>query len=938
MNIRKVFAMLVIGVAASAQAQNVQPLPTDAATRIGKLDNGLTYYIRHNAYPEKVANFYIAQRVGAIQEEDSQRGLAHFLEHMAFNGSKHFKGDGMIEYLRSLGVAFGADLNAYTSIEQTVYNINNVPTKRQSALDSCLVVLQDWSHGLLLETEEIDKERGVIHGEWAMNNSAQQRLFERNLPKMYPGSRYGYRLPIGIMEVVDNFKPEELRNYYDKWYHPENQAIIVIGDIDVDHTEAMIKKLFSDIKAGPNAAHVTPLQVPDNEEAIYIFDKDKEMQYSLMSVNVKGNPMSREMRGTQILYVQNYLTSMICSMFNARMAEKALDPDCPFIQLSLGYGNYFVSKTKDAVAANAVPKQGKDKEAFAAMVREMLRVKMHGFTASEFVRAKEEFLSQREKEYSNRDKRKHGEYYNECVSHFLDGVAMPGAEMDYQLWQMIAQQITLDAINQTAKKLLSVDSDKNLVCYNFSQEKEGTVYCDSTVMKQVMSDVRGEKIEAWVDNSKDEPLIPVMPKAGKIKKEKKNEKFGCTELLLSNGARVFLKKTDFKNDEVILNGTAKGGTAKYGEADYINLKVFDDIMSCCGLGNFNNTELGKALAGKQANLRISMGLSRNNVAGYSTPKDLETMMQLLYLNFTAKTKDEKACRSLLNMYETALKNRDLKPETALSDTLTNRMYNGDARYKDLVLDDLKSISVDRILEIARENFADVNNYAFTIVGNFDEAEVRKLICQYIASLPGKGKAVNVPDVTNIFKGNQNVRFTRKMEAPKPSVVEIFHSPIEYNLRNVVLAGYASKILSMELLKSVREEASATYSIGARVNINYSEYGTRAQVSIQSPISEPAKVDTALVLIKQCIENTSKTIDPEKVAKVKANFLKDADVNIKKNSYWVNVIAMHDQRGIDICSDYKSVVESVKPEDIAAFINKYILNGGNHLSIVMMPEE
>ena len=318
---KKILTLLVMAFALMSQAQTIPPLPTDPATRIGKLDNGLTYYIRHNEYPEHVANFYIAQRVGSIQEEDSQRGLAHFLEHMAFNGSQHFKENGLIEYLRTLGVAFGADLIVYTSIEQTVYNIDNVPTTRQTALDSCLLVLQDWSNGLLLLSEEIDKERGVIHGEWAMRHSANQRLFERNLPKLYPDSKYGYRLPIGTMEVVDNFKPEELRAYYRKWYHPRNQAIIVIGDIDVDHTEAMVKKLFSGIKAGENSVDSEPLPVADNNEAIFIFDKDKEMQYSMMMLDMKSDPMPRELKGTQMAYVQSYLTNIICSMFNSHMNE-----------------------------------------------------------------------------------------------------------------------------------------------------------------------------------------------------------------------------------------------------------------------------------------------------------------------------------------------------------------------------------------------------------------------------------------------------------------------------------------------------------------------------------------------------------------------------------------------------------------------------------------
>ena len=937
MKMKKILTLLFVTIAMAAQAQMMPPMPTDSATRIGKLDNGLTYYIRHNGYPEKVANFYIAQRVGSIQEEDSQRGLAHFLEHMAFNGSKHFKGDGMIEYLRSLGVAFGADLNAYTSIEQTVYNIDNVPTKRQSALDSCLIVLQDWSNGLLLETEEIDKERGVIHGEWAMHSSAMQRLFERSLPAMYPGSRYGSRLPIGTMEVVDNFNPEELRDYYQKWYHPENQAIIVIGDIDVDHTEKMIKQLFADIKAGPLAAHVQPTAVPDNKEAIYIFDKDKEMQYTIMSLNMKTEAMPREYKGTQMLYVQRYLSSIITAMFNARMAEKALDPDCPYVQMSMGYGMYNVSKVVDATSVTAVAKDGKEKEAYATMIRELKRVKDFGFTGSEFARAKEEFLSQREKEYTNRDKRKHTEYYEQCVSHFLDGEAMPDAETEYQLWQAVAQQINFDIVNASAKKLITIDCDSNLVSYCFAQEKDGAVYLTTDIMKQTMQDVRAEKLEAWVDNAKDEPLIANMPKAGKIKKESKNSTFGYTELLLSNGARVILKKTDFKDDEILLAATAKGGEAQYGEADYSNLRFFNDAMQTCGLGNFNSTELDKALAGKQASVGISLGLNNRSVSGKSTPKDIETMMQLLYLNFTAKAKDEKAFTTLVSMYETALKNRDLKPETQLSDSIVANLYSHDPRFKNITSDDLKNISIDRMLEIARENFSNANNFTFTFVGNFDETQMRQLVCQYIASLPGKGKAVKHAEVRKLFSGKVENRFTRKMETPKPYIVQFFKAPVEYNLRNDVLADYAAEVLSMELLKAVREDAGATYNIGASAQMLYSPKQTTLLLSVKTPISEPAKVEPAISIIADCFDKATKTIDPEKVAKVKANFLKSADVNLKRNGYWASVINTFVDKNIDIMTEYKAVVESVTPEDIAAFIKNNIVAPGNFLNIVMMPE-
>ena len=935
--LRNIFSLLVLVIATVVQAQTVPPLPTDPATRIGKLENGLTYYIRHNEFPDNVANFYIAQKVGAIQEEDEQRGLAHFLEHMAFNGSTHFKDNTLIEYLRTLGVAFGKDLNAYTSIEETVYNINNVPNTRQSALDSCLLVLQDWSNGLLLKTEEIDKERGVIHGEWAMSNSATQRLFERNLPAMYPNSRYGHRLPIGIMEVVDNFKPQELRDYYEKWYHPENQAIIVIGDIDVDYTENKIKELFSGIKKGPKAASISPIAVPDNKEAIYIFDKDKEMPYTMMSVNMKHDPMPREMRGTQMAYIQSFATAMMRSMFSSRISELSQQPDCPFVQLSLGYGSYAVSKVKDALSADVIAKDGKDKEAFATMLREIKRIKEHGFTATEYVRAKEQFLSYREKEYSNRDKRKNGEYYRECVQHFLEGEAMPGIEIDYQLWQALAQQFNVDIINQMAKQLITIENDSNLVCYAFAQEKEGKTYFTAEDMKNTMAEVRAEKLEPWVDNVKNEPLISQLPTPGKIKKEVKNEALGYTELQLSNGAKVILKKTDFKNDEIIFSGFAPGGKAMYGEADYSNLKLFEAAISTVGMGNFTNNELEKALAGKVVSFNPGLGNMYSTVSGASTPKDIETLMQLIYLGFTDMRKDEKAYNTIVSMLQTALKNRDIEPETQFSDSIVAGLYSNNPRFANLTVADLEKVSIDRIMEIAHERFSNVNNFTFSFVGNFDEAAIRPLICQYIASLPGKEKKVNAPEIRTFFKGNINRDFTRKMEVPKPTIMQCYGAESTYNLKNDILTDYVGQLLSMVLLKVVREEASLTYTIGAGASLSPMKDKARINVMIQSPIGKPEDVDKALTLIKECVDGVAKKADPEMVAKIKANFLKDADVNAKLNGYWKNAIETYCIYGVDTHNEYKKIVECVTPEEISAFLKNNILSAGNFLNIVMRPE-
>ena len=495
--------MLTIVGATTVMAQPMQlpPIPVDPAVRIGKLDNGLTYYIRHNGYPEHVANFYIAQRVGAIQEEESQRGLAHFLEHMAFNGSEHFKGNGIIEFTRSLGVEFGSDLNAYTSIDQTVYRVCNVPTKRATALDSCLLILKDWSNGLSLEADEIDKERDVVHNEWRLGEGPTQRMIQRALPKMYPDSKYGVRLPIGLMSVIDSFKPQTLKAYYQKWYRPDNQAIIVVGDVDVDHMEAKIKELFGGIKVPANAPKVVAEAVPDNKEAIYIFEKDKEMQMNYIFMCMKHDATPEAEKSNMAYLIQDYAVSVISRMFSQRLSEMTQEASCPFLQASADDGQYWLSKTKDCFELFAAPKEGKDMEALQVLYREAKRVREFGFTATEYERAKADYLSGLEKRYTNRDKRKNDEFGNAYRDHYLTNEPIPPLDVLYQTMQQIAPNIPVQAINQMLPELISV-TDSNLVVMIMAQEKEGKVYPTEQDMAATIAAARAEKLEAYVDNVK----------------------------------------------------------------------------------------------------------------------------------------------------------------------------------------------------------------------------------------------------------------------------------------------------------------------------------------------------------------------------------------------------------------------------------------------------
>ncbi|MDE7085837.1 MAG: insulinase family protein, partial [Prevotella sp.] len=618
--------------------------------------------------------------------------LALFFEHMAFNGSEHFKGNGIIDFTRSLGVEFGSDLNAYTSIDQTVYRVCNVPTKRATALDSCLLILKDWSNGLLLEADEIDKERDVIHNEWRLGEGPSQRMIQRALPKMYPGSKYGERLPIGLMSVVDSFRPQTLQAYYQKWYRPDNQAIIVVGDVDVDHIEAKIKELFSGIKVQADAPKVVAEPVPDNSEAIYIFEKDKEMQMSNVYVMMKHDATPEEEKANMGYLIQDYAVSVISEMFNQRLTEMTQNADCPFFQAFAEDAQYFLSKTKDCFELIGVPKEGQEMATLQVLYREAKRAREFGFTATEYERAKANYLSGLEKRYTNRDKRKNSEFGDDYRDHYLTNDPIPPLETLYQTMQQLAPSIPVQAINQMLPELISV-TDSNLVVTVFAQEKEGKAYPTEQDMAAAIAAARAEKIEAYVDNVKDEPLLDAAKiKKGKIKKVVENKQLGYQELKLSNGATVILKKTDFKDDEVQMQAFSKGGKSLYGEVDYTNLKVFDTAIGMSGLGSFSSTELQKALAGKEVNADISLGNTRQYLTAHSTPKDLETMFQMAYLYFTDIKKDEKQFQNLMTQLDMALKNKSLSPDAVFSDSVVNTVYSHNPRFANIDVKDLKDIN------------------------------------------------------------------------------------------------------------------------------------------------------------------------------------------------------------------------------------------------------
>ena len=941
MKTKKLLAALLLMMAVfsvSIQAQQMPPIPVDEAVRIGKLDNGLTYYIRHNDYPEHRVNFYIAQRVGAMQEDDNQQGLAHFLEHMAFNGSEHFPGLGILDFTRSLGLNFGGDLNAGTSFTRTVYNVSNVPSTRQSALDSCLLILKDWSHGLLLEDKDIDEERGVIHQEWRQTTDAKERMDTRQLKNIFPGSKYGERMIIGKMEIVDNFPYQVLRDYYHKWYRPDNQALVIVGDVDVDYIEGKIKEMFKDIPApAADAAKVEDYPVPDNEQPIFVVDKDKEQSTDMILAMYKHDHTPREAKGGIDYLIMDYAGDIASEMMTQRFQELAQDPECPFVDAGCINSTFLWTNTKDAFTMIAMPKEGQAEATMQLLETECRRAVEHGFTETEYARAQENYMSSLESEYNERNKISNHHYATQYYNNFLENEPIPSVEQKYQIMSMLLPNLPVEVINGYFEEVVD-PSGRNLVVTCYSTEKDGAVYPTQESLKAAFDKALAAPVEAYVDNVKQEPLMAQLPKAGKIVKETENTTFGYKELELSNGVRVILKKTDFKEDEIFMQAVQRGGESLYSEKDWANLKLYDGVMSMCGLGEFSRNELNKALAGKQVDVSASIETYNDLVSGESTIKDLETMFQLTYLTFTDVRKDEKAYGQLKNMMEAQLKSKDQVPEATMSDSLTYVLSNRDWRGKPFNVENLQEVDLDRVMQIAKERTANAAGYTFYFIGSFDDATIRPLIEQYIASLPAKkGAKSNWVNVETHPQGDNVIRFERQMETPKTTIQSIWYDDkTPYSLEHGLRAQILGKVLDKVYTQLIREDAGAAYSLMTMGNATLEGDRPFALLLAYCPIKPEFTEQTIEILDNQLIA-AGKTIDATTLNEVKNELLKDHESSLKENGYWMRQLINYVERGIDNVTGYEQIVKAQTPETVAAYA-RHLKEAGSKVEVIMTPKQ
>ncbi len=766
-----------------AQAQQMPSLPVDTAVRIGKLPNGLTYYIRHNETPKGQASFYIAQKVGSILEEDDQRGLAHFLEHMCFNGTKNFPGNEVVSWCESVGIKFGQNLNAYTSIDETVYNISNAPVARESVQDSCLLILHDWANDLLLEDEEIDKERGVIHQEWRRSMVGQMRILENLLPKIYPNSRYGYRLPIGTMEVVDNFPYKALRDYYEDWYRPDQQGIIVIGDIDVDRIEKKIIEIFSEIEMPTNPKERVYYPVEDTPGTIYAIGRDKEQSNAIIELMFKTEAFPDTLKGTLAYFMQDYMISMMTSMLNSRFNDMTAKPDAPFAMAGASYGEFFVAKTKDAFSVSGIAKGNDIKPVLEAIYREVLRAQRGGFTASEYERARSEYLSRLETLYKDRANRESDRYAQEYVRHFIDNEPIPGIEYEYQTMNLLANQIPVEYINMLLPELITAD---NRVVLALLPEKDDFLFPTEEELAAVMTTVDGETIEAYVDEVNTDPLIAELPAPGKIIAESHNDTWDATEWTLSNGAKVIVKKTDFKDDEVLFNAIALGGTSVYPDDKANDLIFMPVALSQYGLGTYTNSDFVKYMAGKQASVSVDLSDYYRELNGSSTPKDLGTMMEIIYMMFTGLNLTEDEFAAMQSMYAGYLQNQEANPQFIWSKTLSGALYKS-PKNQMLSVDIIKAANRQEILDISHQMLSNAADFTFIFIGNVDVDSLRPMVEQYIATIPGDAatrvSTIKRDATLDITPGQGKDEFTAVMETPQTYVAIRNFGVLPYDIKN-----------------------------------------------------------------------------------------------------------------------------------------------------------
>jgi len=924
---------LLTGFMLSAQPITIaeDPIPQDTNVIVGSLENGLKYYIRQNSKPEKRVEFRLVVNAGSVLEDDDQQGIAHFNEHMAFNGTENFDKNDLVSFLEKTGVDFGADLNAYTSFDETVYMFQ-MPSDRQGLIDSAFMVLEDWAHNVSYKDEEIDKERGVVHEEWRLGLGADDRMMKEYIPIILKDSRYAERLPIGKMSVIDSCNPDVLRRFYEDWYRPNLMAVIVVGDIDPAYAEEQIKKHFNKLKGPKEERERTVYNLPDNNQPLVAITTDKEATMTMAALLYKKKKLPYQTLNDYRLELR---FDLYVKMINARIFEIIQDPDAPFLYAGVDYGG-FLARSKDAFTMYAVTKENRINDAISLLITENRRVKQYGFTAAEFERQKAELMSNLGKEFQEKDKTDSRRYVGEYVNNFLEGRAFPGIENELMLTNSFMPGITLDEINQLAFYMVK---SENLVVLITAPDKEGVLVPTKEEVLATIADVENIQLDAYEEEAIAESLISGSLSGGTVVKAITNKTFGTTTLQLNNGIKVTLKPTEFKNDEILMTSIGVGGTSVVSDEDYISASFASQIMGMSGIGEFNNIALKKFLTGKKVSVQPEIGKLSQGISGKSVKKDLETLFQLTYLSFTEPRKDTTAFKTFVSQMETQFKFMLENPQMVFYDTLYKLATQNDPRT--IVIpsaEQINSINLDKAYSFYKSSFANAGDFEFVFVGSFDVDEITPLITKYLGSLPAGDGSSHWKDVSTDFPAGITEAVVNKGSEPKSSVAILMDGDFEWTMTNRLQSKLLMKILSIRLRESMREDQGGVYGVGARQQL--SRYPKPEHNIFINWGCGPENVDiltsTVFTEMQFLVDNGPGDVNLEKA---KETYLRDLETNVKENKYWLNKI----KDGIKYKSELASVevltkaINNSTKKDLQNAAKLYFTND-HYLKVVLMPEE
>ena len=906
------------------------PLPMDPDVIYGKLDNGLTYYIRENREPKERAEFYLVCNVGALSEDEDQNGLAHFCEHMAFNGTKNFDKKAIINYLQSIGMKFGPEINAFTSSDETNYMLQKVPTANQKNVDTALLILYDWASNISFENEEIDAERGVIHEEWRTGRSAMFRMMREANKVIYKDSKYAVHDVIGDINIIDNFDYNVIKRFYADWYRPDLQAIVAVGDFNGKEMEKHIRDLFSTIPIKENPRTREYFPVPDHQETLITVQKDKEAQYPIVQVYYKHAPNNeRDMNYYRNQYKQNLFNTML----NARLQELILSENPPFVY---GYSFYTgLTRTKDSFISFAVGNNNELDNALHALLVENKRVKQYGFTQTELERAKTDLKRDIEKQFAEKDKMESDRFVWQYYSHFLEQEPTPGIAFDYAFTDVVLPGITLEEVNAQAKEWIT---DNNMVISLMAPDNPDIKVPDETEIRNIIAAVDQENIMAYVDKVTDKPLMGVEPVPAPVAKKGKNKTLGTTEWTFDNGVKVVMKTTDFKDDEILMSAFSYGGSSLYKTEDLISAEFTTYVVEESGLGDFDKTALTKKLSGKMVNISPYIWGESEGFSGSCSVQDLETMLQLLNLYFTAPRTDDVAFNAMTKRMKAVFDNRSLEPESALQDSVQVLMANHNPRVRPMNSALIDEASLKKMRSIYKTRFGDPGGFTFYFIGNIDLAAAKPLMEKYLGGLPKVSREESwVDNSVRPPAGKVTREIKREMKVPKGTVNINYSGTFDFDdFQSRLNLSSLCDILDVRYVETIREEQSGTY--GAAVYESMEKYPYEGYTVTITFDCDPQNVDKLKAIVYEEIEKL-KTEGPtdKDLHGVKENKIKVHQENLRQNNYWLSLMKNKDyyQSDPDVYLQYDEYVNKMTRESMKASAQQFF--GENIVEVVLLPQ-